>query len=192
MVVWRPRGVGEQIMSSALRVGRTVLFVVLLAAAGVVAPASAVYADRPSRTVVVPENVVFPAGQGCSFPVAEEVDEGASVTVTEFADGRRFTQGRAYPTLTNLETGDSLVHHTTVNTTEYPSVAGETVVTISGQLFMSIWPGDQGPYGLVEYPGLLLSVNGHVRLTADSSTGVYTSFTLNGTATDLCAALAPE
>lgn len=183
---------GEQMMRMGVRTARTVIGAVLLAAVGVGLPASAAYADKPTRTVIQPENFVIPAGEGCSFPVGEEIDDLARVRLTEFSDGRVVLQGRAHPTLTNLHTGKSLVHHTVGNITDYPSEAGETTMTVNGQLFMGFWPGDQGPFGLVEYPGALYSVNGHVRATYDSSTLIYTSFELAGTATDLCAALASE
>ncbi|QSZ51416.1 hypothetical protein EU811_22095 [Arthrobacter sp. TS-15] len=115
------------------------------------------------------------------------------MTITEFADGRIVTHDIADPTLTNVDTGKSVVHRSRFHATDWPSsVEGDIVFETSGQLFMTLFPGDQGPYGLVEYPGLLLSVNGHTRVTMESSTFVYTSFSLNGTATDLCAALAPQ
>ena len=174
------------------RLGRTFLVVVLLLAVGAVFPASAAEGAKPTRTVItVPGPFVIPAGQGCTFPVAAEA-EVVRVTITEFADGRIVTHDIADPTLTNVDTGKSLVHRSRFSATDWPSsVEGEIVFETSGQLFMTVFPGDQGPYGLVEYPGLLLSVNGHTRVTMDSSTFVYTSFSLNGTATDLCAALAP-
>lgn len=180
-------------MNIARRLGFTFLVVVLLSAVGVAGPASAAESAKPTRTVItVPEPVVIPAGQGCAFPVAAEA-ESVRVTITEFADGRIVTHDMGDPTLTNVDTGKSLVHRSRFTVTETPSsVEGEIVIETSGQLVISLWPGDQGPYGLVEYPGLLLSVNGHTRVTMDSSTFVYTSFSLNGTATDLCAALAPE
>lgn len=178
-------------MSIALRLGSPFVLVVLVSAMGVVAPASAVVGAKPIRTVLHPENFVVPAGQGCSFNVAEEVDERAWMAITEFADGRIVTKGRANPTLTNMDTGDSLVHHTSAKITETQTSEGEILVEVSGQLFMSFWPGDQGPTGLTDDPGGLFSINGHVRVTMDSSTFVYTSFSLDGTATDLCAALAP-
>lgn len=180
-------------MNIARRPGCTFLVVALLSAVGVACPASAAEGAKPTRTVLtVPEPFVIPAGQGCTFAVAAEA-EAVRVTTTEFADGRIVTQDIADPSLTNVDTGKSLVHRSRFHATERPSsVEGEIAIETSGQLFLTVFPGDQGPYGLVEYPGLLLSVNGHTRVTMDSSTFVYTSFSLNGTATDLCAALAPE
>ena len=159
---------------------------VMLLTTGFVTSASAA---KPTRTVMHPESFVVPAGQGCSFAVAEEINEDARVTVTEFADGRVVIHGRADPRLINVDSGASLVQHTSAKITE---TDGGLVREVSGQLFMSFWPGDEGPHGLTEYPGGLFSVNGHVRLTLDPSTFLYTSFTLNGTATDLCAALEAE
>ncbi len=179
-------------MNYVSRIGRITSVLVLLLGVGVVAPASMAYADKPSRTVVVPESIVIPVGLGCSFPIALDVPERVSVVVVEFADGRTVTHDRGKISLTNVDTGESLLHTSTAKITEFPSVAGESVVEVSGQLFMTFWPGDQGPNGLVEYPGEAYSVNGHVRLTQVDETFVFTSFSLKGTATDICAALSPE
>ncbi|WP_162486105.1 hypothetical protein [Arthrobacter sp. Rue61a] len=156
-------------------------------------PASAAEGAKLTRTVItVPEPFVIPAGVGCTFPVAGEAEDVRG-TITEFADGRIVTHDIADPTLNDVDTGKSLVHRSRFHVTDWPSsVEGGVVFDTSGQLFMAVFPGDQGPYGLVEYPSLLLSVSGHAGVTMDSSTFVCTSFALNGTATDLCAAFAPE
>ncbi|WP_133411765.1 hypothetical protein [Agromyces badenianii] len=179
-------------MKYASRIGRALSVVVLMVGVGIVAPASIAHADKPTRTVVVPESIVIPVGEACSFPVALDVPERVSVVVTEFADGRIVTHDRAKLTLTNADTGESLVHITSAMITEVPAGGGEIQVDISGQLFMWFYPGDQGPNGLVEYPGEAFSVNGHTRVTVDEETLVFTSFSIKGKATDICAALATE
>jgi hypothetical protein len=51
-------------------------------------------------------------------------------------------------------------------------------------------PGDQGPFGEVDEPRLLLSIIGHQVATLDLDANVITSYSLRGQATDICAALA--
>lgn len=59
------------------------------------------------------------------------------VTIIEFADGRIVTHHDiADPTLTNVDTGKSLVHRSRFTVTESPSsVEGEVVIETRGQLF---------------------------------------------------------
>lgn len=170
--------------------GRVSLIVAIVAAVTVWGTALNAEGAKPTRTVTVPGQALIPPGEGCSFAVKAEANEDARVAVTAFTDGRVVTHDIANPTFTNLDTGKTLVHRSRFMFVEHPSsVEGQVAFESSGQWFMTLLPGDQGPNGLVEYPGLLLSINGHVRITMDTSTFVYTSFSLNGTATDLCAAL---
>jgi len=62
-------------------------------------------------------------------------------------------------------------------------------VEISGQIFITLFPGDQGPSGVVEEPGLLLSVIGHQRIANIAGTLVTVSYSLDAQATDICAQL---
>ena len=150
----------------------------------------ALAAAKPTRTVIVPEPILIPAGFGCPFDVGGEPDDKARQTITEFSDGRVQTIGRANPTLTNLDTGKSIVHHSSYKLTQtYNSDTDEVVLSISGKFFITLYPGDQGPFGVVGENGALLSITGNQYLTLDPETEVITSYSLDGQATDLCALL---
>lgn len=166
------------------------VLVTLVTALLAFASATPASAEKPVRTVVAAEGFVDPAGLICPFAVSGEPDERAGGTVTHFSDGRTVVHGRGDPTLTNLETGASLVHHSKYTITSTVLANGELLDVISGQIFVGLWEGDQGPNGLVGTNGALLSLNGHARITFDPVADVFTSFQLNGTATDLCALLA--
>ena len=163
-------------------------FVIVGALALVAVPTA--LAAKPIRTVLEqPPPSVIPAGQGCSFDVGEQAGEGMT-TLTEFSDGRTVIHVNADPILTNLETGDTFVQRARAKVTDtVDAQANEIVEEISGQVFVSFLPGDQGPSGVVEEPGALLSIIGHQRLTFDADTFVLTSYSLNGKATDICAQL---
>jgi hypothetical protein len=167
--------------------------VIGVAAAGVMAlGAQTALGAQPTRTVVDLEGdrFVMPAGEGCSFDVELQASERARQTFTEFSDGRLQVIGHAEPTLINLDTGDSFVQvsrYTVIDT--FDPVTNEVLEEISGRIFMQFFPGDQGPFGEVEYPGLLLSVIGDQTLTFDLDANAITAYSLDGQATDICALL---
>jgi hypothetical protein len=145
---------------------------------------------KPTRTLIEAESFVIPAGFGCAFDVEEQVQEGTTVVVTEFSDGRVVTHGNSEPTLVNLDTGTSFVQRTRATVTEtYDAEMNDLLVEISGRIFISLFPGDQGPVGEIGENGALLAVVGHQHLTVDLDTDVITSYSLDGQATDLCALL---
>jgi hypothetical protein len=151
------------------------------------APAAA---EKPIRSLAEGQGFVSPAGEICPFAVSGQPDEGAGYRITEFSDGRTVFHGQGYPTLTNLETGTSLVHHSKYTVTDTVLESGEIHEEISGQIFIALFEGDRGPVGVVGEDGALLGVNGHIVLTFDPETFVVTFFELNGSAIDLCALLA--
>jgi hypothetical protein len=157
--------------------GALILLVVVPAALGA----------KPTRTVVASEPFVIPAGLGCAFDVLGEPEPDARQAITEFSDGRIQTIGHGSGTLTNAENGESFDVRSRYKETETPLGEGLVRFEISGRIFISFFPGDQGPFGEVEEPGLLLEVIGHQRITAEADTLVFTSYSLNGQATDICA-----
>jgi hypothetical protein len=161
---------------------------VIVAVVAVVAVPSAM-AAKPIRTVFTPEPFTFLAGEGCAFDVTAVPDEDARVVRTEFDDGRVMTQGHVNATLTNLETGASIVTRSRDRIVDTPGpVANEVSVEISGQLNFSFLPGDVGPFGLVGEPGLLLHMAGHHRFTV-ADTGRIVDYSFSGRTTDICALL---
>jgi hypothetical protein len=167
----------------------TVAVFVLAVLSLLAGPAAAI--TKPTRTVITPEpeGVSWPAGVVCEFAVQGVPDDRARQAITDFADGRSITIGHGSPTLTNVETGTSLVHRSSYKVTEiYDPIGHEFLVEISGRIFIVLFEGEPGPSGEVGSDGALLSLVGHVQFTVDVS-GSITSFSLDGTSTDLCALL---
>jgi hypothetical protein len=149
---------------------------------------------KPVRTVITLEPSVIPAGFGCAFGVAV-LPNGPNgvprVTVTDFSDGRTVTQVNADPTLTNLDTGTSIVHGSRFTETDtYDPETNDIFSVASGTLLLNLYPGDQGPFGEVGENGALFAVVGTNQLTFDLDTGQVTSFSYVGTVTDVCPLLA--
>ena len=164
--------------------------VALIVGAVVLIAAPAAFGAKPIRTVFHPEPILIPAGFGCEFDVEEVPSADTRAVITEFSDGRTVIQGKSDPTLTNLETGDVFLQKTRVKVTDvYDPVANDVLEEISGRIFVGFFPGDQGPFGEVGATGAVYSVIGHQRLTYDLDTDVITSYSLEGQAIDICAAL---
>jgi hypothetical protein len=168
----------------------SLLAFVALAALIVVAPAMGA---KPTRTVVDLEGdadaFVIPAGEGCAFAVRFRPSERSRRTLTEFSDGRLQVIRHAEWTLTNLATGDSFVQVSRNRDITFDAAANDALVETSGRIFITFLPGDQGPFGEVEDPGLLLSVIGHQSFTLDLDANAITAYSLDGQATDICALL---
>ena len=165
-----------------------VLMVFLLTIFGL---APAVLAAKPTRTLVeFSDPWVFPAGLGCAFDVGAVPSDGARGAITDFGDGVTATVGHGNGTFTNLDTGASYFQMSRYRAIEtYDPVTNDVVIQLSGRVWFNLYPGDQGPFGLVDEPGALLSIQGQVAYTFDLDTELVTSFSLDGQATDICALL---
>jgi hypothetical protein len=147
-------------------------------------------AGKPTRTVIEPTGVLIPAGFGCSFDVEGQPDEDAWSAITEFEDGRIQIISNAKPTLTNLDTGESIVHHSSYKQTlSYDPIGNDFLIELSGRIFAQFFPGEEGPFGEVGEDGALLSLAGYFQATWDLDTELYTSFSMDGKVTDLCTLL---
>ena len=155
--------------------------------------APAVLAARPTRTVDEgpSDPFVIPAGFGCAFDVGFVGSDNAGGATIDFGDGRIATFGHGEPTFTNLETGavydDWTSQYRSLDT--YDPVTNTSLFEVHGRFWAYFFPGDQGPFGLVGEPGAFFGTVGHVTLTVDAATGVFTSYSLNGQTTDICAEL---
>jgi hypothetical protein len=148
-------------------------------------------ASPPTRYHLPAEPLELTAGLGCSFPVSGTPDDKAGYRVTEFSDGRTLFVGRGNPTMTNVETGQTIqpsFHLSRLQTAG--AVAGTVELDTRGSFFFVFFPGDVGPNGRVEAPGALLEMTGRAVATYDLSAGLFTAFSFDGKITDLCAALA--
>jgi hypothetical protein len=153
--------------------------------------ASAAVGAPSSRHHAPAEPFELPAGLGCNFPTSGHPDAGAGRMITEFSDGRTLMIGRGNPTLTNLETGYTVNPNFRYSLLQIDGSAPGTVdQEWRGSFFLLFYPGDTGPDGLVDAPGALLAMTGRAVLTWDLTTDLYTAFSFDGKATDLCDALA--
>ena len=92
-------------------------------------------------------------------------------------------------TFTNLETGATYVQRSRGLPTEtFDATTESWHITINGRVWTTLYPGEPGPSGVVQEPGLWILTNGTVEYTLDQS-GALTAFSLDGTYSDLCAEL---
>jgi hypothetical protein len=168
---------------------RFLILIVFVLALSVVPTALGV---APIRTVVESEEpILIPAGTGCAFDVLEELGENAHLTFTEFSDGRLHIQAHGDVVLTNLETEQSIDWKNRWNASQtFDPEANSIIFEYSGRLLFTFFPGDQGPFGTDGENGAFFAFVGLVEITIDADTGVVTSFSLNGSATDVCVLLA--
>jgi hypothetical protein len=148
---------------------------------------------KPDRSVLGPsEPSVSLAGEGCAFDILWQPSADARRMITQFDDGRTVYITNGNPTLTNLESGATFAHRARYHVTDtYDPGSNSVTSVVTGQIILGFWPGDQGPYGVVSYPGLVLRVTGIARETLDLDTFAITNFSLEGTVTDdVCAVLA--
>jgi hypothetical protein len=143
-------------------------------------------AHKPYQEPIELEAGVLP---GCSFDVGFQP---ASREYMRIFDSGRFTvHSYGRPTLTNLDSGDAKVYglRYLFQETVDPET-GDVLGQISGRSLWFIAPGDVGPAGEVDPDGGLLHIVGQLRYVADPATFAITSLTVDGTVTDVCAALA--
>jgi len=165
---------------------------VALLVIGALTIASPVYGAKPVRTVQEPSDpFVIPAGLGCSFDVLWDTDPSARIVDTQFADGRLARNTNGDPTLINLETGASFHHKARYHSLDrIDPLTNEDLFDVSGQFVAQFYPGDQGPTGVVAWPGALIRFTGNQHWTIDLNTGVVTAFSYTGQMVDICALLA--
>ena len=155
----------------------------------------------PSAGAARPTRSVFEATGGvlsgvCAFDVEIEPADGPiTSTVTEFSDGRVQTSIRHGDILmTNLTTGDSIVHHSQYLFVDVFDAAADTIRSSgSGTWWTYFLPGDVGPDGSIVGEPVFLSMTGHAEGTFDTEPPfAITSFEFQGRINaDLCALLGP-
>ncbi|MFI5042825.1 MAG: hypothetical protein ACHQNA_13435 [Acidimicrobiales bacterium] len=133
---------------------------------------------------------VDPAGTGCAFDIQVQ-PENATVVTTTFSNGTIVMTVAGDPILTNLSTGSSIVWHPRFVVVETYDAATNSVTDAAvGRFTTDLYPGDQGPYGVVAAPGLFLSIVGEATTTSDADTGAITRFSMHGIVTgNICAEL---
>jgi len=131
-----------------------------------------------------------PAGAYHSFTI-QASDNGCAVDLQVEAEhlGDRVPIGNGDITFTNLETGATYLQRSRYTATETSDASTQSVhVRITGRIWFPLYPGEPGPSGVVQEPGLELLISGTVNATFDEN-GAVTAFSLDGTYTDLCAKL---
>lgn len=170
------------------RTARGAAIAVVLALA-VAAPAAAA---QPTRTVIVaPYSTFYPAGAGCDdFDVTVYRPDGGWTAFTDFSDGREIAINHVINrTITNDATGATFVE-TSVAHNVLASVDNGVIRGMSnGQFIFEFYPGDVGPDGVVLDHLLALYVQGTVTYAMDATTFAVLKVSIQGTTTDICAAL---
>jgi hypothetical protein len=155
--------------------------------------AAPVAAAAPTRTVRhLPADRVghFPAGTGCMFDVTVYSDPKGSVTVTDFSDGTEvYVVHAMFRTITSDVTGATFVENQEYRDAEWIDAAsgllrGET----SGQFIDTFFPGDVGPYGVVDQV-VSYSIIGSQTYVLDPNTYATLALNIKGTITNICAAI---
>lgn len=127
-------------------------------------------------------DIVIPADEnGCGFDLRGQADH--------LPDVARAPIGFGDITFTNVETGATYLQHSryTASETVDPET-GSVHVTIIGRIWFELYPGDQGPSGEVQEPGLDLLFSGAMEFTVNGE-NVITAFSHRGTYQDLCTLL---
>lgn len=123
---------------------------------------------------------IIPASDnGCAVDLKVEATHGSGHARIGYGD----------ITFTNLETGATYLQRSRYRMTEtYDPSTNSWHVEIRGNIWHAVYPGEPGPSGVVQEPGLELLVSGRLNVTFDSN-GAVTAFSLRGTYDDLCALL---
>ena len=167
-------------------IGRKLTAAVAASAVALVA-APAAGAQKPYQEPIQLEDQVLP---GCGFDVGLEADADGREYMRIFAGGRFTVHSHARPTLTNLDTGDSVTYRLRYQFQETVDPdTGDALGQISGRSLWLIVPGDVGPSGEVDMDGGIVHIVGRLRYVADPETFAITSLTVQGRVTDVCAAL---
>jgi hypothetical protein len=154
----------------------------------VAAPAAAA---QPTRTVINAQPFThYPAGTGCAdFDVTVYRPRGGWTAITDFSDGREAIVNHAVErTITNDVTGATFVENSVAHEVD-TFENGQIIGMISGQFIFEFYPGDVGPDGVVLDHILALYIQGWASYVIDDTTFATLAITINGTTTDICAAL---
>ena len=154
--------------------------------------AAPVAAAQPtSRTVTHPtgSGSYSAIDSGCGFAVDYVIEPGYRRTWTEFSDGTEWFDGLGFVMLTNPANGKTFLRQDHFHDViRFDAATGLSQGVGHGQSTWGFYPGDPGPFGLVQAPGLGIYFDGTVRWTNDSN-WVILAFSYTGRLTDICALL---
>jgi hypothetical protein len=151
---------------------RTGLLLTLVAALSLFAASPVAAADYSE---------IMPADENpCGVDILLEVD---------FLPTDRAPIGYGDITFTNLETGATYVQRSRyLETWTFDASTESWHATTLGRKWIPLYPGEPGPSGVVQEPGLWILTYGKLEGTLTDN-DVLTAFSLKGTYTDLCAEL---
>ncbi len=176
---------------TATRLPRTARGAVIALALALVVAAPAA-AAQPTRTVFPITSLVqhYGAGSGCPFDVTVYLTPGARTTITSFSDGSTVYEAHSMKrVITSDVTSKTFVENLVFHDLERTDPAtGVLHGVTSGQQIQTFWPGDVGPYGIVQQVSSY-QIDGTAWWAWDPATGQQPSFSYTGTITDICAAL---
>ena len=132
----------------------------------------------------------FPAGDGCTFDVTVYLSTRAHVTVTEFSDGRTVYQVHSMKrVITSDVTGKTFVEDQQYHDVEWiDPTTGLLLGKTGGQFIDTFFPGDVGPYGVVDQV-VSYAIIGSQTYTLDPNTYATLALNIKGTITNICATI---
>jgi len=154
------------------------------------APAAAA---QPTRTVIRFTTLVshYPAGTGCTFDVTAYRQPDARVTVMDFSDGTEVTEvHNMHRTIVNDATGATFANNIEAHEVDrFDAASGVIRGSVNGQSIFTFAPGDIGPDGGTVDHTYSIAIWGTVTYVIDATTFATLAITIQGTYTDICAAI---
>jgi len=126
---------------------------------------------------------VIPAGVACPFEM--RLDSEGKQTIWLFSDGDESINVNNIQTLTNLETGWSVVRRSDYHQLTFHNDDGTTLQVVHGSFLFVFLEGDQGPNGVVGPGGETYLMIGTATVTFGTD-GAITAFSQSGQMTDAC------
>ena len=173
------------------KAGRTAAGVGMLVALSLLwaAPAAAA---RPSKTVITfaPGVSHYPAGTGCTFDVTT-YRQGARATIKDFSDGTEVIETHnMHRTIVNDATGATFADNLEAHEVDrIDPVTGVIRGYVNGQSIFTFAPGDVAPDGGTVDHTYSIAIWGTVSYVIDGTTFATLAITIQGTYTDICAAI---
>jgi hypothetical protein len=124
------------------------------------------------------------------FSPAAENPCGVDILVeADFLPTDRARLGYGDITFTNLETGATFLQRSRhTDRVTYVASTQSWDVTVVGRIWTPIYPGEPGPSGIVQDPGLWIVTDGKLEYTLDQNDAL-TAFSLQGSYADVCVEL---
>ena len=182
-------GAGHRASSRLPRAARGVILALGLTVL-VVAPVAAAAPTRTVRNLPADRVAHFAAGEGCTFDATVYSSPKGRVTVTDFSDGTEVYEVHAMQrTIVSDVTHKSFVENQEYRDIEWIDAStGLRLGETSGQFIDTFWPGDIGPYGVVD-ENVSYAIVGSQTYTLDPNSYATLVLSIKGTITNICAVI---